>query len=260
MEGRQSRGRWVLLLFTIGVYLFLFLPIIIVMISSFDTAHIITFPLSGFTLRWYRKLLQNEVLIRSFVISLQVGVITALVSALIGTLAAFGLVRHHFPGKALFRALLFSPMIVPEVITGVAVLSFFTLLHLPKNIFLLVAGHTMLALPFVVSIVSARLYGFDRSLEEAALNLGANEVRTFWEITFPLIAPGILAGMLIAFTVSFDDFTASLFWTSFGNQTLPIKIFSMLRFDVTPEVNAIGTIIVIFSAVGILFYQLMGKR
>jgi spermidine/putrescine transport system permease protein len=242
-----------------GVYLFLFAPILIVMISSFDTAHIITFPLSGFTLRWYQELLEDEVLIRSFFLSVRVGIISALVTAIIGTLAAFGLVRHDFPGKSLFRAALFSPMIVPEVITGVAVLSFFTLLHLPKKFFLLIAGHTMLALPFVVSIVSARLYGFDRSLEEAALNLGANEFRTFWEITLPLIAPGILAGMLIAFTVSFDDFTASLFWTSLGNQTLPIKIFSMLRFDVTPEVNAIGTIIVIFSAVGVLFYQLMRK-
>jgi spermidine/putrescine transport system permease protein len=177
-------------------------------------------------------------------------------ATVVGTLAAFALVRNSFRGKSLVQAALFSPMVFPEIITGVALLSFFSLLRVPRGYLTLIIGHTLLILPYVISITSARLYGFNRSVEEAALNLGATPARALMEITLPLIAPGLIGGALIGFKVSFDNVVGSLFWSSLGNQPLPVLVFAMLRFELTPMINAIGTLIVIVSLSCISIYQL----
>jgi spermidine/putrescine transport system permease protein len=177
-------------------------------------------------------------------------------ATVVGTLAAFALVRNSFRGKSLVQAALFSPMVFPEIITGVALLSFFSLLRVPRGYLTLIIGHTLLILPYVISITSARLYGFNRSVEEAALNLGATPAQALREITLPLIAPGLIGGALIGFKVSFDNVVGSLFWSSLGNQPLPVLVFAMLRFELTPMINAIGTLIVIVSLSCISIYQL----
>jgi spermidine/putrescine transport system permease protein len=153
-------------------------------------------------------------------------------------------IRYEFRGKELINTLLIAPIMIPEVVLGVALLLFIRWLQQPKSFAMLVVGHVVLTLPYVLLIVQARLVGIKREYEEAALSLGASPFQTFWEITFPLLAPAIFAGMLFAFTISFDDVTATLFWATAQNQTVPVKIFGMLRNSISPEINALGTVMI----------------
>ena len=257
--GRIRWGRWVLRGFVILVYLFLFFPIFMVILLSF-TENITILNLSRLTLKWYRQLWRNGAVIRALLFSVQLGLICAVVATVLGTLAAFAIVRHSFRGKALLQAALFSPMVFPEIITAVAVLSFFTLLQVPRGYATLIIGHTLLILPYVISVTSARLYGFNRALEEAALNLGATPVRMLAEITLPLIAPALIGAAFIAFKISFDNVVGSLFWSSLKDQPLPVLVFAMLRFELTPMINAIGTLIVVVSLSCISIFQLLRLR
>jgi spermidine/putrescine transport system permease protein len=238
------------------VYAFLFFPIAVVILLSF-TENITILDLSRLSFRWYRQLWQAPQILRALVFSIQVGLVCAALATALGTLAAFALVRRRFRGKALVQAALFSPMILPEIITAVALLSFFSLLRIPRGYPTLIIGHTLLILPYVVSVTSARLYGFNRSVEEAALNLGATPVRTLAEVTLPLIAPALIGAAFIAFKVSFDNVVGSLFWSPLGDQPLPVLVFAMLRFELTPMINAIGTLIVVVSLSCISIYQLL---
>ena len=239
---------WVLI-----VYVFLFSPILTVIFMSFVSSKYSTFPLGGTTFKWYNIL---SALKTSFMIS-----ITATIFATcIGMLAAIGIVRGRFRGKEILKATFLSPMIIPEIITGIALLSFATILHLEGGILLIVVAHILIGLPFVLTIVSARLYGFDRSLEEAAMDLGANEVTTFRRITLPLILPGIIGGALLAFTVSFDNFMITYLLAGPGVTTIPIQIYSMVRFEITPKIHAVSTLIVLISMSLIFIYGRVNRK
>jgi spermidine/putrescine transport system permease protein len=238
---------------TLILFLFLYAPILVVILLSFSADSVPSFPVSGLSIEWYLALIPigetfDAQLIRAFLMSVQIGVIAAIGSAIIGTAAAIGMVRNEY-ARWLFdvdtlNTLFITPMMVPWVVTGIAVLSLYSLLNIAGSFISLILGHILITLPFMTVVVAGQLYGFDRSLEEAARNLGAGPLRTFYEVTLPIISPGVIAGMMFAFTISFDNFTQTFFWTSSTLNTLPVVIFSRINFSLTPVVNAMGTVIV----------------
>jgi len=234
-------------LYTLLVYVFMFAPIVAVIILSFNPQQFGSFPMEGFSFKWYVKLAQNRTILGAFKNSLILGSLTAICVTLIGIPAAMAFVRYNFPGKNTFNTLLLTPIMIPEVVLGVALLLFIRWLQQPKSFALLLIGHVVLTLPYVLLVVQARLVGIKREFEEAALVLGANGLQTFREITLPLLMPAILAGMLFSFTISFDDVTATLFWATARSQTVPVKIFGMLRNSISPEINALGAVMIVLT-------------
>ncbi len=234
-------------LYTILVYIWMFAPIGVVIILSFNPEQFGSFPMKGFSLRWYAKLAQNEPIVVAFKNSLVLGFLSAIISTILGILAAMAFVRYDFPGKTMLNTLLVAPIMIPRVILGMALLLFLRWLQQPKSFFMLLVGHVLITLPFVILVVQARLVGIQRVFEEAAMSLGANAFQTFREVTLPLLAPAILAGMLFAFTISFDEIIATLFWATARNQTVPIEIFGMLRESISPELNALGMVMIILT-------------
>jgi len=234
-------------LYTIFVYITMFAPIVVVIMLSFNPEEFGSFPMKGVSLRWFFRLAQNQPIITAFKTSLILGLITSVISTAIGIPAAMAFVRYDFPGKNTLNTLLLTPIMIPEVILGVALLIFLRWLQQPKSLLLLVIGHVVITLPYVLLVVQARLVGIQRVYEEAAMSLGANAFQTFKEITLPLLAPAIMAGMLFAFTISFDDVTATLFWATARTQTVPVKVLGMLRHHISPEINALGTVMVILT-------------
>lgn len=234
-------------LYTILVYVFMFAPIVVVIVLSFNPQQFGCFPMEGFSFKWYVKLAQNETILRAFKNSLILGSLTAVITTAIGVMAALAFVRYDFPGKNSLNTLLLAPIMIPEVVLGVALLLFIRWLQQPKSFALLLMGHVVLTLPYVLLIVQARLVGIRRVYEEAAMSLGANPFQTFREVTLPLLMPAILAGMLFSFTISFDDITATLFWATAENQTVPVKIFGMLRHSISPEINALGAVMILLT-------------
>ena len=239
---------WSLIRFyTILVYVWMFTPIVAVIILSFNPLQFGSFPMEGFSFRWYVKLAHNATILSAFKNSLILGSLTAIVTTAVGIPAAMAFVRYEFPGKNTLNTLLLAPIMIPEVVLGVALLLFIRWLQQPKSFALLVIGHVVLTLPYVLLVVQARLVGIKRVYEEAALSLGANPFQTFKEVTLPLLAPAILAGMLFSFTISFDDVTATLFWATARSQTVPVKIFGMLRNSISPEINALGAVMILLT-------------
>lgn len=265
ISGRTSRRLLRGLLF--GVYAFLYIPIFIVILLSFTEQRVPTFPMEGVTLRWYGQLVPpdyDEQMISALFQSLKIAVLSSLGAGIIGTLTALGMVRGQFESRflssELLNTLFLSPIVVPWVVTGIAMLTLYNLLGISGTFISLVLGHILITIPFVIMVVSTRLYGFDRELEEAAKNLGASELRTFYEITLPLIMPGVVAGMLFAFTISFDNFTQTFFWIGTETQTLPIVIYSQIRTGLDPTINAIGSVIVVFSIIVALTAEKISSR
>ncbi len=246
---------WVLI-----VYVFLFSPILTVIFMSFVSSKYSTFPLGGMTFKWYKMAAADQNILSALKTSFMISITATIFATCIGMLAAIGIVRGRFRGKEILKATFLSPMIIPEIITGIALLSFATILHLEGGILLIVVAHILIGLPFVLTIVSARLYGFDRSLEEAAMDLGANEVTTFRRITLPLILPGIIGGALLAFTVSFDNFMITYLLAGPGVTTIPIQIYSMVRFEITPKIHAVSTLIVLISMSLIFIYGRVNRK
>ena len=242
------------------VYVFLFSPILTVVFMSFVSSKYSTFPLGGMTFKWYKMAAVDQNILSAFKTSLMISITATIFATCIGMLAAIGIVRGRFRGKEILNATFLSPMIIPEIITGIALLSFATILHIEGGILLIVVAHILIGLPFVLTIVSARLYGFDRSLEEAAMDLGANEVTTFRRITLPLILPGIIGGALLAFTVSFDNFMITYLLAGPGVTTIPIQIYSMVRFEITPKIHAVSTLIVLISMSLIFIYGRVNRK
>ena len=240
-------GWFLIRLWTVAVYLFMFLPVAVVVLLSFNASQFGSFPMTGFSLRWFGELWQNEAILRAFRVSFLLGGLTAVISTTIGVLASLALVRYHFPGKNLISTVLIAPILVPEVVLAVALLLFLRWLEVPKSFPLLLLGHVIFTLPFVVLVVQARLVGIRRDVEEAALSLGASPRQTFFQVTLPLLAPAIFAGMLFAFTISFDDITGTLFWKPGGVETVPTQIFAMLRNSISPEINALGTVMIVLT-------------
>lgn len=232
---------------TVLVYVFMFAPIAVVVLLSFNSSRFGTFPLEGFSFRWFQALWANDAIVNAFQTSLVLGTLTAIISTAIGIAASLAMVRYDFPGKGLINTLLITPILVPEVVLGVALLLFLRWLSIPKSFALLLMGHVLITLPFVVLVVQARLTGIKPVYEEAARSLGANAWETFFRVTLPLLMPAVFAGMLFAFTISFDDVTATLFWKSGGTETVPTQIFAMLRNSISPEINALGTVMIVLT-------------
>ncbi|WP_299381259.1 ABC transporter permease [uncultured Kiloniella sp.] len=232
---------------TAAVYLFMFLPVAVVVLLSFNSNQFGSFPVTGFSFRWFIELWENEAILRAFKTSMILGALTALISTFLGVLASLALVRYKVPGRDFISTLLIAPVLVPEVVLAVALLLFLNFLSLHKSFFLLLLGHVIFTLPFVVLVVQARLVSIRRDYEEAAMSLGANPIQAFLTITLPLLAPAIFAGMLFAFTISFDDITGTLFWKPGGIETVPTQIFSMLRNSISPEINALGSVMIILT-------------
>jgi len=234
-------------LVTILVYIFMFAPIIVTIILSFNASMFGGFPMTGLSLQWYGKLLQNDAVLRAFKTSIWIAILTAVVCTILGVMAAIALTRYEFRGKEWVNTLVILPALVPETIVGVGLLLLMKWAQQPRTLIVLLLGHIMLALPFVVLVVQARLIGIKRVYEEAALSLGANRFNTFREVTLPLLMPAIIASLLLVFTISFDNITASLFWRPPGVETMPTQILAMLKISISPEINALGTLMVLIT-------------
>lgn len=245
---REGRWAWWLTGFvTVCVYIFLFAPIITTVVLSFNSSMFGGFPMTGFSLRWYVKLLGNEQVLAAFRTSLWIALVTAVVSTAIGLVTAFALVRFEFSGRQILSTLVILPALVPETILGVGLLVLVKAIDQPRTLLMLVLGHILLAVPFVVLIVQARMVGIRRVYDEAALSLGATRLASFREITLPLLLPAVAAGALLAFTISFDNTSASLFWRPAGVETMPTQILSMLKISISPEINALGTVMILVT-------------
>lgn len=228
------------------IYLFLYVPIAILIIFSFNQSKL-NAVWTGFTFDWYVKLFHNDAVLEAMYTSLIVALVSTIAATMIGTLAAVGMYRYHFRGKTALDAMLYLPIVIPEIVMGISLLILFTQLHIPLGYFTLIAAHITFSIPFVVVVVKARMEGFDRSMEEAAMDLGATPWQTFYKVTLPIIAPGVIASALLAFTLSIDDVIISFFVAGPGSSTLPLKIFSMVKFGVTPEINALSTLMLIVT-------------
>ncbi len=243
--------RWLIAVVT-AVYLFLHLPLLVLVVFSFNDSKFVTW--EGFTLRWYSRLWDRQDIVDSLWVSLQVGLASTAISALLGTLLALGLARHRFRGRTAVESLLYVPVATPEIVVGISLLLLFGSLRMQlgvdtPSIVAIVIAHVAFNISFVTIVVRARLEGMDRNLEEAAMTLGADEVTAFWKITVPQLWPGILSGALLAFTMSFDDYVITSLLTGPGTSTLPIVIYTMARKNIEPSVNAISTIILVGTAV-----------
>jgi spermidine/putrescine transport system permease protein len=233
--------------YTIFVYVFMFAPIAVVLLLAFNSSQFGGFPIEGFSLQWFGKLLENEAIVRAFKTSMLLGLLTSLIATTLGILASLALVRYRFRGKDWITTVLILPVLVPETVLAVGLLIFLRWLSMPRSFALLLLGHTIIALPFVVLVVQARLVGIKRQYEEAARSLGANALQAFFQITLPLLMPAVFAGALFAFTISFDNITATIFWRPSGVETVPTQIFGMLRNSVSPEINALGFVMIVIT-------------
>lgn len=246
--------RWWLRLIVGVTFLLLYAPILTLMAFSFnDSRRNIVW--RGFTFKYYEKAWGNDNLIDAFVNSLTIAVINTVIATILGVLVAILLWRFRFPGKAAYEGFMALPIVIPEICMGVAMMAFFarigwpSSLRWPLNLSNITIAHVAFSFPFVAVIVRSRLVGFNRELEDAAKDLGASEWRAMRDIVLPYLKPGIVAGALIAFTLSLDDFVITFFTAGPETITLPVKIFSMVRFSVTPEVNAASTVLIVITVV-----------
>jgi putrescine transport system permease protein len=239
---------------------FLYLPIAVLVIYSFNASRLVTV-WGGWSLAWYRELLHDTALQQAAWISVRVAALSATAATVLGTLAAIALTRlGSFRSRMLFSGMVYAPLVMPEVITGLSLLLLFVAISVDRGFWTVVIAHTTLTMCFVTVIVQSRLLDFDRSLEEAALDLGCPPFRTFLTVTLPLIAPAIAAGWMLAFSLSLDDLVIASFTTGPGATTLPIRIYSEVRLGVKPEINAVCTIIIAVVAVGTIASSLIAKR
>lgn len=231
------------------VYLFIYLPVLVLFVYSFNRSKL-NIVWEGFTFDWYIKLITSSSdIMTALWNSLVAATGTTIVSTIIGTLGAIGMSKYNFPGKKALDAALYIPIVIPEIVLGIALLSYFTTIKISLGMTALIIAHSSFCIPFVINNVKTRLSGFDRSVEEASLDLGANRWQTLTKVTLPIIMPGITAGAMLSFALSMDDIIISFFVTSASSTTLPVKILSMVRTGVTPEVNALCIILLLLSIV-----------
>jgi spermidine/putrescine transport system permease protein len=258
---KRRRGKWLEhLLTTHGVlgYLFLYVPIVILVIFSFNASRYGSV-WRGFTLDWYKTLFSNETIVSALRNSMIVAGGSTIVSTVFGTMVALAMERYRFAGKLAFDALLYLPIIIPDIAMAVMLLLFFVLVNMRLGLLTIIISHIAFNISFVAVVVRARLAYFDITLEEAAQDLYANEWQTFRRVTLPLIMPGILGGALLAFTLSIDDFVITFFTAGPGSTTLPLRIYSMVKLGVTPEINALSSMMLLFSMV-LVFTSLLLQR
>ena len=241
------------------VYLFLYVPIIVLIVFSFNKARQ-TAVWQGFTLDWYRTLAGDERVLGAVKNSLQVAGITTVVSTVIGTLAALAIGRHRFRGKTATQALVYLPIVIPEIVLGAALVTFFGVTQCRLGLWTVVMAHIAFSISYVIVVVRARLAGFDRALEEAAMDLGANALQTFFRVTLPLIAPGVISGGLFAFAASFDEVVVTLFLAGPEQTTLPRQMFAGIKENISPTIAAAATVLILFSIVLLLTLEWLRGR
>lgn len=240
-----SRKTWMRLCMGF-TFVFLYFPIVSLIAFSFnDSKRNITW--QGFTLYYYEKAFANAQLHEAFLNSLIIASTSTTVSTILGAMLGLSLYRFRFPAQGPYEGMVHLPIVIPEICMAVAMVAFFATVNIPLGLATITVSHIAFSIPFVAVVIRARMAGFDHALEEASYDLGASQWQTFWNITFPYMKPGLLAGALLAFTLSLDDFVITFFTSGPGSTTFPIKIYSMVRFSVTPEVNAASTVLIVLT-------------
>lgn len=237
----------------------MYLPIAVVVVYSFNVSKNTTV-WGGVTLDWYLKMFQNRGLLEALRNSVVLAALSSTAAGVIGTLGAVGMARVNFKSKGAVEYISTLPIMIPEIILGMVFMAFFAMLSLPFGMLTLVLGHTTFCVPYVFMMVKASLVGIDKSLGEAAKDLGATEPRAFWDITLPLIMPAVVSGMLLAFAMSLDDVVISIFVTGAKTNTLPIRIYTQLKSGVTPEINALCSIMLVVTFVIVIASQVIGRK
>jgi putrescine transport system permease protein len=241
-------------------FAFLYLPIVLLVAYSFNDSRLVTV-WGGFSTRWYVALFNNRQLLEAAWVTARIALLSATIATVLGTLAAVTLVRFgRFRGRTLFAGLAYAPLVMPEVIMGLSLLLLFVAADLPRGFWTVTLAHVTFTMCFVAVVVQSRLVTFDRSLEEAAMDLGCPPWKTFFVITLPIIAPAVIAGWMLAFTLSLDDLVIASFTTGPGATTLPMRIYSSVRLGVTPEINAVCTILIAIVSIGVIIASLVQKR
>ena len=244
---------------TLG-FAFLYLPMLILIVYSFNESRLVTV-WAGFSTKWYGELLHNQAFLSAAWVTLKVAVISSTLAAVLGTMAAYAMVRAgRFRGRTLFSGMIYAPLVMPEVITGLSLLLLFIAIGMDRGVTTIVLAHTTFSMCYVSVVVSSRLATFDQSLEEAALDLGCTPFDAFRSVTLPIIAPAVVSGWLLAFTLSLDDLVIASFTSGPSSTTLPIKIYSAVRLGVSPEINALSTIMILIVTVGVIAASLVSKR
>ncbi len=261
----RARSRYVLSMLAFG-YAFLYIPLLSVIFYSFNNSALATV-WGGFSTRWYSQLMQNEQVLDAALLSLKIAITSATLATIFGTLAGIALTRFgRFRGRTLFTGMITAPLVMPEVITGLSLLLLFVSLHqlfgwpAQRGFSTITIAHTTFAMAYVAVIVQSRLVAMDQSLEEAAMDLGGRPFRVMLDITLPLIAPAMVAGWLLAFTLSLDDLVIASFVSGPGGSTLPMLIFSKVKLGVTPDINALATLIIVFVSVGVVLAWIVARR
>ncbi|HVU34022.1 MAG TPA: ABC transporter permease [Opitutaceae bacterium] len=244
--------RWFLNGWTALVFVFLYLPIGVLVVYSFNRSRL-NLQWAGFTLEWYRSLVENTPLLRAAQNSIVIAIVSTVLSVVLGTLSAWLLHRYRFRNQGTIQTLAAIPMVMPEILMGISLLIFFAALGLGLGFTTVIIGHVTFCFPFVLVAVQARLRGLDPAMEEAALDLGATPARAFWLVILPWLRPAILAGALMAFTLSWDELIVTFFTTSAASATLPIRIFGMAKIGLNPMLNALSAVIVVATAAIVLF-------
>jgi putrescine transport system permease protein len=241
-------------------FAFLYLPIVLLVVFSFNESKLVTV-WGGFSTKWYASLLTNQGIKDAAWVTIRVALLSATLATILGTLGALALSRYtRFRGRILFSGMIYAPLVMPEVITGLSLLLLFVAIDFDRGFWTVTLAHTTLTMCFVAVVVQSRLVSFDRSLEEAAMDLGATPFTTFMQITLPVILPAVVSGWMLAFTLSLDDLVISAFTSGPGATTLPMKIYSQVRLGVTPEINAICTIMIAVISIGVIATSILNRR
>lgn len=246
-------------IFSMLVYTFIYIPVFILVIFSFNDQKANT-NWVGFTTEWYIKLFHDSELLSIFGNTLMIAILSTILAVVIGTIGAVGLVRFNFKGKSIISNALYVPIVIPEIVLAVALLSIFSAINFPLGMITLILGHTTLTVPFVIITIKSRLSGFDQSIEEASMDLGANRKTTFLKVTLPMIMPGVMSGGFLAFTLSLDDLIISNFIAGTKCMTFPVKVYSMVKSGVSPEINALTTILIGILLVGLLLSKVLKRK
>lgn len=256
----MKRSSWFNITSLVLGFSFLYLPILLLVIFSFNESRLVTV-WGGFSTKWYSEMWQNQGLIDAAWVTLRVGLLSATIATVLGTMAALALSRHkRFAGRTLFSGMIYAPLVMPEVITGLSLLLLFVAIDFARGFWAVTLAHITFSMCFVAVVVQSRLVTFDRSLEEAASDLGCPPAKTFFVITLPVIAPAIIAGWMLAFTLSLDDLVIASFTSGPGATTLPMKIYSQVRLGVTPEINAVCTILLGLVTSGVLIASYLMRK
>ncbi len=256
---RRKFNQNILTILAIGVFFFLYIPIAVLIVYSFNENRFVSV-WTGFSFRWYRVLFEDAQMGSAFRLSMWVALWSTLISTILGTLAALAMERFNFRGRLAFDGILYLPIIIPDIAMALSTLLFFVILGISLSKYTILIAHVAFNISFVAIIVRARLADMDAHLEEAAADLGANAWVTFRRITLPLLMPGIVAGALLAFTLSLDDFVITFFVAGPGSTTLPVRVYSMIRFGLSPEVNAVSTLMFLGSTVLVVISLLVQRR